>query len=240
MRSRSRHLLSMVVVSVVVIAMGGWALADREGGGKAGSKKAQRHQEGRAPRKAQEFEIEIPLKMVPPSVKEAASKVSEGIKLSEAELEIEGREVEFTLEGTLDGKEVEIEVKGALKVVKVESGDDEEEVEDKAEAKENEDADQNEAGDDRDEGEENEFEAEIPLKAVPRAVRAATKKAVKGVKWTEAELCIEGEEIEFVLEGKLDGKEVEVEVETKFIVKKARIEDEKDDRDDADDKEKDE
>ncbi len=98
---------------------------------------------------AEEVEVEIPLSVVPKKVIAAAKKAAPGIKLTEAEVEIQEGEINFTLEGTVKGEEVEVEVAVALKVVGTEIDEDDDDDDD-----DDEDGDEEDDEDDDDDEEE--------------------------------------------------------------------------------------
>jgi hypothetical protein len=68
-------------------------------------------------------EEEIPLDKVPAAVKDAAIAAVPGLKLVEAEKEIENGTVVYNLEGTVNGVEYEIEVTADGKVTEIEKED---------------------------------------------------------------------------------------------------------------------
>ena len=57
-----------------------------------------------------------------------------------------------------------------------------------------------------------EKEKEIPLSQVPQPVMEAAERAVDGITLTEAEMEKEDGQTVYILEGKADGKEYEIEV----------------------------
>jgi hypothetical protein len=65
-------------------------------------------------------EIEIPMQEVPELVLTAALDAMPGIKLSEAEYEMENGQQVYELEGELDGVEYEIEISSAGEVLEIE------------------------------------------------------------------------------------------------------------------------
>ena len=80
-------------------------------------------------------------------------------------------------------------------------------------------------------------EEEISLKEVPEAVKAAARKAVKGIKLTEAERVTKGSKVVYYeIEGTKGGKEYEIIVSPAGKVLKVEIEDDDDDDDEDDDK----
>ena len=69
-------------------------------------------------------EKKVPLSEVPEKAIAAAQKAVEGIKLEEAEVEVEDGVLVYELEGTVDGNEYEIEVTADGNVLEVEQEDD--------------------------------------------------------------------------------------------------------------------
>ena len=167
----------------------------------------------------------ISLKNVPAKVKAAAMKAGKGIKLTEAEVEAA---LIYELEGTANGKRYEITVTGEGKVIgkEMESDkDDDDEDDDDKDDKDDED---------KDDEDEAEHELEIPLSAVPKKVKTAAMKAVKGIKLSEAEVEAV---LVYEVEGKVGKKEVELEITADGRV--LEMESEKDDDDKDDDKDDD-
>ena len=81
-----------------------------------------------------ENEKEVPLSEVPPDALQAAEGAVDGITITEAEMEEEGGQTVYVLEGEANGKEYEIEVTPEGKVLEVE-----EEAEDEDESMDNDD-----------------------------------------------------------------------------------------------------
>lgn len=163
-----------------------------------------------------EDEGESRMVQVPSRVKAAARKAVKGLEIEEAQVEAI---LIYEVEGTAKGKTYSLQITAEGKVIAREVEDDEDEDEDEDEDGD-EDEDEDEDGDEDDEEEdEAEHELEIPVSALPDAVKAAAKKAVKGIKLTEAEVEsvlvyeLEGEagDDEYELEVTADGKLLEVE-----------------------------
>lgn len=77
-------------------------------------------------------------------------------------------------------------------------------------------------------------EEEIALSEVPAKVLEAARKAVPGIKLTEAEVEKTSDGLVYELEGTKDGKEYEIKVSAAGKVLKTEIEDDDDDDDDDD------
>ena len=78
-------------------------------------------------------------------------------------------------------------------------------------------------------------EEEIALSKVPKKVLEAARKAVPGIKLTEAEVEKTSDGLVYELEGTKDGKEYEIKVSAAGKVLKVEIEDDDDDDEDDDD-----
>lgn len=79
-------------------------------------------------------------------------------------------------------------------------------------------------------------EKEIALEDVPKKVREAAENAVKGIKLSEAEVETEDGKTVYELEGTVDGKEYEIEVDEdgKVLEVEQSDDDDDDDKDDDD------
>lgn len=79
-------------------------------------------------------------------------------------------------------------------------------------------------------------EEDVPLDQVPEVVKDAARKAVKGIKLTEAEKVTRGSRILYYeLEGTAGGKSYEIKVTPAGKVLKVELDDDDDDEDDDDD-----
>ena len=78
----------------------------------------------------QEYEMDVPLELVPDVVLEAARGAVDGIVLTEASIELESDGLFFELEGSVGGREYEIEVTPDGDVIEVEDEEDEEDEDD--------------------------------------------------------------------------------------------------------------
>ncbi len=82
-----------------------------------------------------------------------------------------------------------------------------------------------------------EDEEDIPLSKVPKKVLAAARKAVPGIKFTEAEVEKTSKGLVYELEGTADGKEYEIEVSADGKVLEVEQEDDDDEDEDEDEDE---
>ena len=70
---------------------------------------------------------------------------------------------------------------------------------------------------------EQEYEVDIPVSAVPDKVLSAVNKELPGIEITEAEIE-SNTELRYELEGKLDGKEYEIEINPDGIIIEVELE----------------
>ena len=159
-----------------------------------------------------EDEREVPIEEVPAAVMTTILAQAEGADIGEIEMETEDGQVVYEAEVIIDGQEVDIEVAADGTLL----------------GKEVEDDDDDEADDDEDEDEE-----VVSLDAVPEAVKATILKEAAGAEIREVEKETEDGVTVYEAEVIIDGQEVDIEVaaDGTFLGKEVEDEDEDDDDD---------
>jgi len=156
-----------------------------------------------ATKQAMDSETEVSIKDVPAAVRVTIEAEAQGGTIEEIEMGTEKGQTVYEADVIIDGQEVEIQVAPDGKLLGKETDDE---------------------GDDEDD------EKEIPLSEVPAEALKAAQGAVDGITITEAEVEEEDGQTVYVLEGKANGKEYEIEVTPEGKV--LEVEEETEDGDD--------
>lgn len=164
-------------------------------------------------KQAAEREQEVTIEQVPQAVKATILAEAKGQAVEEIDMETEDGQIVYEADVIIDGKEVEIRVAadGTLISTKVEEDDDE-------------------GDDDEDEGDddEDEDEAEVSLSEVPEAVKATILKEAGGAEIEEVVKETEDGREVYEAEFVANGQEVEIEVAADGSLLEREVEDDDD------------
>jgi uncharacterized membrane protein YkoI len=165
-----------------------------------------------ATRQAMDGETEVSIDKVPAAVRATIENEAQGGTIEEIEVETEDGETVYEAEVIIDGREIEIEVAPDGTLLGKETEDDED--------------DDDGEGDDDDEDED---EEEVSLDDVPAAVKATILKEAGDAEIEEVVKETEDGRIVYEAEFEADGKEIEIEVAENGDLLEREIEDDDDD-----------
>ncbi|MBN2376289.1 MAG: PepSY-like domain-containing protein [Sedimentisphaerales bacterium] len=155
---------------------------------------------------------EVSLDAVPAAVKATILEEADGAEVKEVEKEVEDGKVVYEADIVVDGQEVEVKVAedGTLLSREIDDEDEEGDVDD----------------DEDEDDEDDEDEVEVSLDEVPAVVKATILKEANGAEIKEIEKEVEDGKVVYEAEFEVDGQEVEVEVAEDGTLLSREIDDE--------------
>ena len=166
-----------------------------------------------ATKQALDGEKEITIDEVPAAVKATILTEADGAPIQEIEMETADGKTVYEAEVIIDGKEVEIEVAPDGTLLGKEIEDDE---------------DDDDGNDDDEDDDEDEIEEKVSLDDVPEAVKATMLKEAAGAEIEEVVKETEDGQVVYEAEFEADGQEIEIEVATDGTLLEREIDDDDD------------